>query len=83
MGKTAENHVKNMSFARWDVIGVLWKIYHEERWLTCISLTLIIEVFVRMPDSPSSICEKILPDGESNPGLPRDRRGYLPLYYLG
>ena len=22
----------------------------------------------------------ILPGGESNPGLPRDRRGYLPLY---
>ncbi len=28
--------------------------------------------------------EKVcLPDGESNPGLPRDRRGYLPLYYRG
>ena len=26
---------------------------------------------------------KILPGGESNPGLPRDRRGYLPLYYRG
>ena len=25
----------------------------------------------------------VLPDGESNPGLPRDRRGYLPLYYRG
>ena len=25
----------------------------------------------------------ILPGGESNPGLPRDRRGYLPLYYRG
>ena len=24
-----------------------------------------------------------LRDGESNPGLPRDRRGYLPLYYHG
>ncbi len=24
-----------------------------------------------------------LPDGELNPGLPRDRRGYSPLYYLG
>ena len=24
-----------------------------------------------------------LPVGESNPGLPRDRRGYLPLYYRG
>ena len=24
-----------------------------------------------------------LPDGESNPGLPRDRRGYSPLYYQG
>ena len=26
---------------------------------------------------------KPLPDGELNPGLPRDRRGYSPLYYLG
>ena len=26
---------------------------------------------------------KILPDGELNPGLPRDRRGYSPLYYRG
>ena len=26
---------------------------------------------------------KDLPDGELNPGLPRDRRGYLPLYYRG
>ena len=24
-----------------------------------------------------------LPDGELNPGLPRDRRGYSPLYYRG
>lgn len=24
-----------------------------------------------------------LPGGESNSGLPRDRRGYLPLYYRG
>ena len=24
-----------------------------------------------------------LPDRESNPGLPRDRRRYLPLYYRG
>ena len=24
-----------------------------------------------------------LPGGESNPGLPRDRRGYSPLYYRG
>ena len=26
---------------------------------------------------------KTLPGGESNPGLPRDRRGYSPLYYRG
>ena len=25
----------------------------------------------------------ILPDRELNPGLPRDRRGYSPLYYRG
>jgi hypothetical protein len=27
--------------------------------------------------------EKKLRDRELNPGLPRDRRGYLPLYYRG
>ena len=27
--------------------------------------------------------DKILPGGESNPGLPRDRRGYSSLYYQG
>ena len=27
--------------------------------------------------------QKVLRDGESNPGLPRDRRGYSPLYYRG
>ncbi len=27
--------------------------------------------------------KKKLPDRESNPGLPRDRRRYLPLYYRG
>ena len=31
----------------------------------------------------SQAAKKSLPDGESNPGLPRDRRGYLPLYYRG
>ena len=34
-------------------------------------------------DSPKSITKLGLPDGELNPGLPRDRRGYSPLYYLG
>ncbi len=27
--------------------------------------------------------KNFLPDGELNPGLPRDRRGYSPLYYRG
>ena len=27
--------------------------------------------------------KNLLPDRESNPGLPRDRRGYSPLYYRG
>ena len=27
--------------------------------------------------------QKVLPGGELNPGLPRDRRGYSPLYYRG
>ena len=32
---------------------------------------------------PKNWHKNILPGGESNPGLPRDRRGYLPLYYRG
>ena len=31
----------------------------------------------------SQLTQKLLPGGELNPGLPRDRRGYLPLYYRG
>ncbi len=31
----------------------------------------------------SKFYKKLLPDGELNPGLPRDRRGYSPLYYRG
>ena len=27
--------------------------------------------------------KRFLPGGESNPGLPRDRRRYSPLYYRG
>ena len=27
--------------------------------------------------------QKDLPDGKLNPGIPRDRRGYSPLYYRG
>ena len=34
-------------------------------------------------DSTIETVEKQLRDGESNPGLPRDRRGYSPLYYRG
>ena len=29
------------------------------------------------------VCQKILPGRESNPGRPRDRREYSPLYYRG
>ena len=29
------------------------------------------------------LIKKLLPGGESNPGLPRDRRRYSPLYYRG
>ena len=31
----------------------------------------------------TALNQKNLPDGELNPGLPRDRRGYSPLYYRG
>ena len=33
--------------------------------------------------SNGKILQKNLPDRVSNPGLPRDRREYLPLYYRG
>ena len=31
----------------------------------------------------TALNKKNLPDGELNPGLPRDRRGDSPLYYRG
>ena len=44
------------------------------------------QTFVLKNDECGKIKRKInlkLPGGESNPGLPRDRRGYSPLYYRG
>ena len=32
---------------------------------------------------PTRLEKVFLPDRKLNPGLPRDRRGYLPLYYRG
>ena len=32
---------------------------------------------------PFTWFKSVLPGGESNPGLPRDRRRYSPLYYRG
>ena len=54
-----------------------------------LSLKMGFPVHIRTFTSTKCSCQIIkmekcyLPDGESNPGLPRDRRGYLPLYYRG
>ena len=39
-------------------------------------------IMISMPRHPKRM-QKDLPGRESNPGLPRDRRRYLPLYYRG
>ena len=41
------------------------------------------DIPIMYPVSFLSLLAKVLPDRESNPGLPRDRRGYSPLYYRG
>ena len=44
----------------------------------------IIDHSTTVESVPQNLQQKcVLPGGESNPGLPRDRRGYLPLYYRG
>ena len=50
-------------------------------WLLCLSKGLCIPIIY--PVSFLGLLSKVLPDRESNPGLPRDRRGYSPLYYRG
>ena len=41
------------------------------------------ETNINLPLIDHISSHKMLRDGESNPGLPRDRRGYSPLYYRG
>ena len=52
-----------------------WIPMNTNKWFTLSVITYFMCVFAQ-------IC-KNLPDGELNPGLPRDRRGYSPLYYRG
>ena len=71
------NHVRVTNFYPWNVMGILnpskvwapkiWALLHPKEVSITFSCTL----------------RKVLPDRESNPGLPRDRRGYSPLYYRG
>ena len=43
----------------------------------------VIEIFFILYKGLRKYKIKNHPDGELNPGLPRDRRGYSPLYYRG
>ena len=59
-------------FAKHHLTGGTWPHGVKNHWcIKCLSA---------LQTSSKKYC---LPDGESNPGLPRDRRGYLPLYYRG
>ena len=42
-----------------------------------------LAVAIKETERSKVVGKKQLRDGELNPGLPRDRRGYSPLYYLG
>ena len=44
---------------------------------------LVDSISLIAKNSTNHCAIKVLRDGESNPGLPRDRRGYSPLYYRG
>ena len=46
-------------------------------------VNLILSLSIHLSESILKMGKDILPGGESNPGLPRDRRGYSPLYYRG
>ena len=54
----------------------------EKKILMLSSLVYIIWMIFRRKNCFQKK-KKLLPDGELNPGLPRDRRGYWPLYYRG
>ena len=57
--------------------------------LSLISTLFVTKYFWKKLDLIGIISKRrgrkksVLPGGESNPGLPRDRRGYSPLYYRG
>ena len=47
-------------------------------------IPLLVHIYSGLWEKPSffeTYYKKELPGGESNPGLLRDRQGYLPLYY--
>ena len=52
-------------------------------WKNCPGFFGINNSFLSEENLVNAFVKKNLPGGESNPGLPRDRRGYLPLYYRG
>ena len=54
----------------------IWQLISQKRQ----NIWLMEEL---VPWTKLDMQEKMLRDGESNPGLPRDRRGYSPLYYRG
>ena len=49
----------------------------------CLNFSLKLSHFLLLRMAKTSTNYVFLHGGESNPGLPRDRRGYLPLYYRG
>ena len=68
-----------------------FKLLFTRKTYACFGTLANYRLYMWPMNFPFDRCEwihitqmtKRLRDGESNPGLPRDRRGYLPLYYHG
>ena len=62
--------------------GYLSRLERRANNANVVGSTPTLAIFFTQ-NSNFDMFEKVLPDRESNPGLPRDRRGYSPLYYRG
>ena len=56
---------------------------HALGFASIIIVIIIIIIKSILKHLSKSEKQKHIPGGESNPGLPRDKRGYSPLYYRG
>ena len=56
-------------------------VFLRKKWSNLLNISQVTVLFVHELSRWGKEENSLLPGGESNPGLPRDRRGYWPLYY--